>query len=147
MKLRLVSSLAAVLIVASCMEAPITQDSDDDISNLEPVIATQEKVQDIGPVYEIVSEVPVLRGGMQQLMQKINYPSIAVKAGVEGRVFVSFVIDQNGDVKNAQVIRGIGAGCDEEALRVIRQAKFEPGRQNGKAVNVKMSMPVMFKLQ
>lgn len=81
-------------------------------------------------------------------MGNIKYPTIARKANVEGRVYVKFVVDKNGDVRNAQVVRGIGAGCDEEALRVIRLAKFEPGRlEDGEAVNTELSMSIMFKLR
>ena len=147
MKFQLVLSLIVVLMTASCMEAPITQDTNDEASSVESANITQLKQGDNEPVYTIASEVPVLLGGMDGLFQKIQYPEVAVKNGVEGRVHLTFIIDKNGDVRDAQVKSGIGSGCDEEALRVIRQAKFEPGRHNGKAVNVRMNMPVIFKLR
>ena len=64
-----------------------------------------------------------------------------------GRVILQFIVDENGNVTEPAVVRGIGAGCDEEALRVVREAKFKPGKQRGKAVKVKMSLPITFKLK
>lgn len=98
-------------------------------------------------LFEVVEDMPELIGGIQELQKKIRYPEIAKKAGVEGTVFLQFIVDENGNVVNPVVLRGIGAGCDEEALRVIRQAKFEPGRQRGKAVKVKFGLPIRYKLR
>lgn len=147
MKLQIVFSLAALLVFSACIEATITQEIEDASSEVEPLVAAQPELEDIGTVHSVVTDMPILKGGEADLWQQIKYPTIARKANVEGRVFVQFVVDKNGDVHNAQVVRGIGAGCDEEALRVIRLAKFEPGRVDGEAVNTKLSMAVMFKLR
>ncbi len=85
--------------------------------------------------------------GLRDIGKKIRYPEIARKAGVEGRVILQFIVNENGSVTEVAVVRGIGAGCDEEALRVVREAKFKPGKQRGKAVKVKMSLPITFKLR
>ena len=85
--------------------------------------------------------------GLIDLAKKTRYPEIARKAGVEGRVTIQFIIDENGHVTESAVVRGIGAGCDEEALRVVREARFKPGKQRGKTVKVKMSLPITFKLR
>ena len=98
-------------------------------------------------IFVIVEEMPELIGGLPGLQKKIRYPEIAKKAGVEGRVFLQFVVDEQGNVVDPVVTRGIGAGCDEEALRAIIGAKFKPGMQRGSAVKVKMSLPVTFKLK
>ena len=98
-------------------------------------------------IWLYAEEMPELIGGLSAIQQEIRYPVIAKRAGVEGRVTLQFIVDENGNVTEPAVVRGIGAGCDEEALRVVREAKFKPGRQRGKAVKVKMSMPVMFKLR
>ena len=90
--------------------------------------------------------MPELIGGLASIQKLIQYPEIARKAGVEGRVIVQFVVDENGSVQDPQVVRGIGAGCDEEAVRAVRQAKFNPGMQRGKPVKVKMSLPITFRL-
>ena len=65
---------------------------------------------------------------------------------LEGRVFVEFIINRNGDLSDLKVIRGIGAGCDEEAVRVLALTKWEPGKQRGKPVRVKMILPIHFRL-
>lgn len=97
-------------------------------------------------VFSIVEESPILMGGLRELQHRISYPEVAKKAGVEGRVFVQFVVDKEGNVVDPKVVRGIGAGCDEEALRAVQTMKFIPGVQRGERVNVKMSLPVIFRL-
>lgn len=130
------------------MDATITQEIGHDTPDEVPEISPQQDMEDLGTVYNLVHTTPVVIGGQGGLMGNIKYPTIARKANVEGRVYVKFVVDKNGDVRNAQVVRGIGAGCDEEALRVIRLAKFEPGRlEDGEAVNTELSMSIMFKLR
>jgi periplasmic protein TonB len=98
-------------------------------------------------IFVIVEQMPDLIGGLGALQKKIKYPEIAKKAGVEGRVIVQFVVNERGDVESPVVVRGIGAGCDEEALRAVADAKFTPGRQRGTNVKVKMSLPITFKLK
>jgi len=98
-------------------------------------------------IFVIVEQMPDLIGGLGGLQKKIHYPEIAKKAGVEGRVFLQFVVDEQGNVADPVVTRGIGAGCDEEAIRAILTAKFKPGKQRGKPVKVKMSLPITFKLK
>ena len=90
--------------------------------------------------------MPELIGGMAAVMEKMQYPETARKEGVEGRVFVQFVVSEEGSVENVVVTRGIGAGCDEEAMRIVSSLKFTPGMQDGKAVKVRLSLPVTFKL-
>ncbi len=94
-----------------------------------------------------VEEMPEMKGGQEWLYDNIEYPARARKAGVEGRVTVQFVVNKQGNVENAKVLRGIGAGCDKEALEVIRKANFSVGRQRGKPVRVQMAQPVYFKLE
>ncbi|MFT5141832.1 MAG: protein TonB [Rhodothermales bacterium] len=98
-------------------------------------------------IFVIVEQMPDLIGGLGELQKKIRYPEIAKKAGVEGRVIVQFVVNEQGNVENPVVVRGIGAGCDEEALKAVQSAKFTPGRQRGTNVKVKMSLPITFKLK
>jgi len=97
-------------------------------------------------VFIVVENMPELVGGQAGLQSKVEYPDVAKRNGIEGRVTVQFIVDKNGDVKNPKVIRGIGGGCDEEALRVVSQAKFKPGIQRGQNVEVEMSLPILFKL-
>jgi len=124
-------------------------DIDEPLSNLPPPPPPEEDVEEEPEpeIFVVVEEMPDLIGGLGEIQKKIRYPEIARKAGVEGRVIIQFVVDESGNVLEPAVVRGIGAGCDEEALRVVREAKFKPGKQRGKAVKVKMSLPITFKLR
>ncbi len=123
-------------------------DIEEPLSNLPPPPPPEEDEEEPEPeIFVVVEEMPDLIGGLGEIQKKIRYPEIARKAGVEGRVILQFIVDENGNVTEPAVVRGIGAGCDEEALRVVREAKFKPGRQRGKAVKVKMSLPITFKLK
>ncbi len=97
-------------------------------------------------VFVIVEEMPELIGGLAALQREIRYPVIAKKAGIEGRVMLQFIIDEQGRVSESKVVRGIGGGCEEEALRAFQTMRFRPGKQRGKPVKVKMSLPVTFRL-
>lgn len=97
--------------------------------------------------FVVVEEMPELIGGLEEIQKNIRYPEEARKKGIEGRVYVQFVVTEEGEVDDAKIIRGIGAGADEEALRVVRQAKFEPGYQRGKPVRVQYSLPIFFQLK
>lgn len=96
--------------------------------------------------FVVVEQMPELQGGLKSIGEKIQYPEMARRAGIEGRVIVQFIVNEQGNVENPRVVRGIGGGCDEEALRVIRQVKFQPGMQRGRPVRVQFSLPVVFRL-
>lgn len=96
--------------------------------------------------YVVVEEMPELVGGLSELQKNIKYPETARKAGIEGRVYVQFIVNENGDVERPRVIRGIGGGADEEAIRAVRLAKFKPGLQRGQPVRVQYSLPIFFRL-
>ncbi len=82
------------------------------------------------------------------LGKNIQYPQRAKEANVEGIVYVQFTVDQNGNVKDVKIIRGIGFGCDEEAVRVVNKLpKFSPGKQRGRPVQVQYTLPINFKLK
>ena len=103
-------------------------------------------------VYQIVEEMPVFPGGEQALMDYVSknvvYPKEAQEKGISGRVFVGFIVEKDGSVSDVKVLRGIGGGCDEEAVRVISGLpKWKPGKQEGKPVRVSYQMPINFKLQ
>lgn len=97
--------------------------------------------------FVVVENMPELIGGLAELQQKVRYPEMARKAGIEGRVIIQFIVNEQGNVEDPRVVRGIGGGCDEEALRAVKQAKFKPGRQRGNPVRVQYSLPIVFKLQ
>jgi len=122
-------------------------DIDQPITDLPPPPPAEEEEEEEPEIFVIVEEMPELIGGLEGLQRRIRYPEIAKKAGVEGKVFVQFVVDESGNVVDPVVTRGIGAGCDEEALSAVREAKFTPGKQRGKPVRVKMSLPITFRLK
>ncbi|MFM7852870.1 MAG: energy transducer TonB [Flammeovirgaceae bacterium] len=82
----------------------------------------------------------------ESIAKEIKYPMQAKRTGTEGKVFVQFVIDQMGQSTDFKVLRRIGAGCDEEAVRVLAKTRWEPAKQRGRPVRVRMTMPVIFKL-
>lgn len=121
------------------------------IDEYVPVEVEEEEVVE-QEIFQIVEEMPSYPGGDQKLMEyiakNIKYPQIARESGIQGRVFVGFVVEPDGHVSNVKLLRGIGGGCDEEAMRVIKSMpKWKPGKQRGKAVRVSYQIPVMFKLQ
>lgn len=117
----------------------------------EIVIQAEEPKEEVDEVFTIVEEPAGPKGGYsvwnKYLGDKIKYPAQARRMGVEGKVFVEFVVGKDGSITEAKVIKGIGAGCDEEALRVVQAAPaWTPGKQRGKPVRQKMVLPITFKL-
>lgn len=97
-------------------------------------------------IFEVVEQMPVLQGGLEALQRAIQYPEMARRSGIEGRVFVQFVVDEQGRPSEVRAVRGIGGGCDEAAVAAVRNARFTPGLQRGRPVKVRMSLPVTFRL-
>ena len=112
-----------------------------------PPPPSREEEEDEPEIFTIVEDMPELIGGMSAIYQYLEYPELARQAGVEGRVVVQFVIDEEGRVIDPVVVRGIGAGCDEAAIAAVQQVSFTPGRQRGRAVKVRYSLPIVFRLQ
>ncbi len=90
--------------------------------------------------------MPEIVGGINSLQERIKYPEIAKRAGIEGKVYVSAFIDELGNVVAAKVIKGIGSGCDEEALNAVKNIKFTVPTHKGKSVKVQVNIPIVFKL-
>lgn len=107
----------------------------------------QEEEEPEEDFFVVVEEMPELIGGLASIQSNIKYPEMARRAGIEGRVYVQFIVNERGEVEDPRVIRGIGGGADEEALRAVQQAKFKPGMQRGRPVRVQYSLPVVFRLQ
>ncbi len=103
-------------------------------------------------IYQAVDEMPKFSGGINGLMsflsRKLKYPSAATLKGIEGTVVLTFVVDKTGSISNIRIVRAIGGGCDEEAIRVVKlMPKWVPGKQNGKAVSVQYTLPLKFSIQ
>lgn len=109
-----------------------------------PQQAREEEPEEEEDFFVVVEHMPELIGGLASLQEKVRYPELAVRANIQGRVVVQFIINERGEVENPQVVRGIGGGCDEEAVRVVKQARFTPGMQRGRPVRVQYSVPVTF---
>ncbi len=96
--------------------------------------------------FEAVEYMPTPIGGIEGIMRKIIYPELAIRSEIQGRVIILAFVNKHGDVTKAKVLKGIGAGCDESALKAVEETKFNPGKQRGKPVNVQVKVPVFFKL-
>lgn len=127
----------------------VTQEGSKDVIDLptDPVGDPDE-----GKIFTVVEEMPTFPGGEEELFKylqrNIKYPAIARENGISGRVYVTFVVDKDGKIKDAKILRGVGGGCDEEALRVVRNMPdWKSGRQNGRPVQVQYNLPVNFTLK
>lgn len=118
-----------------------------DLPPAPPKQTEEEKEVEEEEFFVLVEQMPELIGGLQSLQKEIKYPELAIRANIEGRVYVRFIVNEKGEVESPEVIRGIGGGCDEEALRVVKMAKFKPGLQRGRPVRVQYNLPVIFRLQ
>jgi protein TonB len=116
------------------------------VMELPPPPPREIEQEDEEEIFVVVEQMPELIGGLGAVQKLITYPDMAIKAGIEGKVIVQFIIDKDGNVVDPFVIRGIGGGCDKEALKAVSKAKFIPGRQRGKPVMVRFSVPVSFRL-
>lgn len=125
----------------------INLDAEMDIDQKLEMPDPPEEEEEEEDFFVAVEQMPELKGGLAALQKKINYPEMARKAGIEGKVIIQFIVNEQGQVEDPRVIRGIGGGADEEALRVVKQAEFEPGRQRGEPVRVQYSLPITFRLQ
>lgn len=115
---------------------------------IKEVVIEEEKADQI---FDVVETQPNPPGGMsgwnKYLSKNLKYPTQARRMGVEGTVIVVFVINTDGSIQDVEVLRGIGGGCDEEAVKVVTKApKWEPGKQRGKPVRTRMRLPIRFKL-
>ena len=121
-----------------------------DIADLKQVVTQAEPAEE--QVFDMVEQMPAFPGGMQELMvylgKNIKYPTIAQENGTQGRVIIQFVVERDGTISDVRVARGVDPYLDKEAVRVVKSMpKWIPGKQNGKAVRVKFTVPVMFRLQ
>lgn len=119
--------------------------------SFEETLEAPEQLAAASEVFDVVEQAPEFKGGMEAwnkfLGSTLHYPDKAREAGIEGTVYVVFEIQPDGRVTNAEILKGIGGGCDEEALRVIRQSPdWIAGKQRGREVAVRMRLPIRFKL-
>jgi len=109
-------------------------------------LSSQQAVIDDEGVYLMCEKMPELVGGMDALQKKIRYPLQAKSLGVQGVVYVQSIINEKGKIIKPKVVKKLGAGCDEEAVRVLKKSKFKPGYDKGKPVKVRFTLPIFFRL-
>lgn len=147
MKMFLAIPLAAIMIGgAGCEESEVS-----DPTSRQPVSEQQNALHTPEEVYEKADVAPKPIDGMEGLaayiQNNLTYPEEAKAAGTEGKVFVQFVVKTDGSISDVEVKKGIGNGCDEEAARVVSSLPaWEPGTRNGEKVNVRLILPIAFKL-
>ena len=140
-KAAVVAGLSVGLLGASQVALAQTPDT----LRMDTTVVEQE-------IFGLAEQMPAFRGGEKAMFEFISenlvYPQEAIEAGIEGRVFVRFWINEDGSLSDFEVPRGIGYGCDDEAVRVIQSMpKWQPGKQMGKVVRVQYIVPVNFKLE
>ncbi|SIN71091.1 outer membrane transport energization protein TonB [Algoriphagus halophilus] len=152
--------LGLLFFAFSCDLAQVDEELEGPVLNGEKEVAVgitdlKARITDVGKdggeIFDIVETMPNPPGGMEgwneYLANNLSYPDQARRMGVEGTVIVRFVVNKDGSVSNAEILRGIGAGADEEAMRVVQNSPdWTPGNQRGRAVNTRMRLPIRFML-
>ena len=118
---------------------------------LEVQPEASKEMSESDQIFVVVEKMPEFAGGVDAwnnfLKNQIEYPAQARNMGVEGKVHLSFVVQPDGELTNIQLVRGIGAGCDQEALRVLKESPYwNPGEQRGRKVPTRMAVAISFKL-
>lgn len=132
------------------LEIESTEIDEDAMVDFEEV--PEEEVEEEAEIFQVVEDPPEFPGGEEELFKylgkSIQYPPMAKDAGVSGVVYVTFVVNEDGSISDVEVLRGIGAGCDKEAIRVVENMpKWKPGKQRGKSVKVQFNLPIRFTLR
>ncbi|HTX99617.1 MAG TPA: energy transducer TonB [Bacteroidota bacterium] len=109
-----------------------------------PMPGGDEKETAYLPFADVMPE-PV--GGLPAIVKRIVYPDLARASRIEGKIYLVAYINEKGDVDDVKVIKGLPAGCDDAAMKAVKETKFSPGKQNGAAVKVQLSIPITFKIQ
>lgn len=128
------------------LDIEVTQDT-----KVEEIVVAEVPKEETDEIFTIVEESAAPKGGMgafyQYVKDKMKYPPQARRMGIDGKVFVEFVVNKDGSITDVRAVKGIGAGCDEEAVRVVQGSPpWTPGKQRGKPVKQRMVLPITFKL-
>lgn len=145
------------------IEVPDEQEIEEEIEvNLDVEVTEETVIEDVvfdeapeeeaaDEIFQFVEDQPSPLGGMKAFYayvgKNMKYPAQARRMGIEGKVYITFVVGKDGALTDIKVLKGIGAGCDQEAIRVLSGApKWKPGKQRGRPVRVRMQLPIIFKL-
>lgn len=133
------------------IEIDVEADMETEVEEFVPIEMGDEE-EEAMEIFTVVESMPQFPGGdaslYKFLAENIEYPQIANESGIQGRVFLTFVVERDGSITDVKVLRGIGGGCDEEAIRVVQSMpKWKPGKQRGKPVRVQYNLPIKFTLE
>lgn len=133
------------------LNAEVSQDEIIEEYTYEAPAMEEEEIVE-AEIFKVVEEMPEFPGGPAKLLEyigkNVKYPMMARESDIQGKVFVQFVVEPDGSISKVQLLRGIGGGCDEEAMRVVQSMpKWKPGKQRGAPVRVQYMVPIVFKLQ
>ena len=145
---RFTPSLAVGLVLILALSIVACSDSitPPEESTSAAVTQSETATDDGKDVYVQMSQRPELEGGLQALMNEVQYPEMAKEAGIQGRVLVQFVVNKNGQAQDVTVSKSVHETLDAEAIRAVKEMSFEPGMKDGEPINVQMVLPVTFKL-
>lgn len=151
-QIEIVSDDEIIEVELEIQDLEIDDDSQIDIEVAEYISEMPEEEYEEEEIFTIVEKMPSFPGGIESLFSylgnNIEYPDMAKDARIEGKVYITFVVDKDGSIADVKVLRGIGGGCDEEAIRVVKgMPKWDPGEQRGKAVRVQYNLPINFILK
>jgi TonB family protein len=117
---------------------------------VDEVKAIHESKRDTNDVFDTIDQQAEYQGGMNAfvnfLQENIKYPASAQKANISGKVYTQFIVNTDGTISNVTTLKSVGYGCDEEAIRVLKLAKWTPGKQNGRVVRSRFTVPINFQL-
>lgn len=133
------------------LDIEITQETVIEEQIISDFVAEEMEEEEVEEIFVIVQEQPSPKGGYEAFYryfaENLEYPRHARSARIEGKVFVQFIVNPDGALEEVVVLKGIGGGCDEEAVRVLKNTSpWQPGKQRGKAVKVRMVLPITFNL-
>ncbi len=139
------------VIVEDEINVDIEARADQAVQSYVPVMTEEEPAPVAEEIFTFVEEYPEFPGGdkalREYILNNIKYPEVARTSGITGTVYVQFVVEKDGSISDVKVVRGIGGGCDEEAVRVVKSMpRWKPGKQRGQPVRVYFTLPIEFKL-
>jgi len=139
------------VVVEDEINVDIEARADQAVQSYVPVMTEEEPTPVAEEIFTFVEEYPEFPGGdkalREYILNNIKYPEVARTSGITGTVYVQFVVEKDGSISDVKVVRGIGGGCDEEAVRVVKSMpRWKPGKQRGQPVRVYFTLPIEFKL-
>ena len=139
------------VVVEDEINVDIEARADQAVQSYVPVMTEEEPAPVAEEIFTFVEEYPEFPGGdkalREYILNNIKYPEVARTSGITGTVYVQFVVEKDGSISDVKVVRGIGGGCDEEAVRVVKSMpRWKPGKQRGQPVRVYFTLPIDFKL-